>query len=1523
MGGRRVSRPKCRQRCAADSQRQRTKRRGGRDLPNTALTTNQSAASTALSVANQALGAANSALSALTTAGVATSTTTASSLLTVAQAAATAAQFAATQASTLQGAGNFNGAQAQLVIAQQQAQVAANALANASQILAAVASANAAQLTATAITAAGTGLLSAATSVQSAGAGAVNTTSTQLANAQTQALIVLQNSVRAQFNNPAVVTTNGFFHDVFGVKPVTGGVEFVDIINIAGNANSAYVLDGSKSLVEIRSSLYIRQGQNYIGQFINNADITFTGGVAKDQYNDPNGVFYIGRWQGGQINVNDLAATAPTAPFADALGSNSVAWIVSLFPGNSALSNFAGPINNTQLLTGTANYTLAGATHPTDAFGNVGTLNSASLTANFNSQTVNALLGMSFSTTDTVNISNRNLSLSANAINMPINGSIVSQDLASPALSCVGADCNPAGYSGPLTIAFGAKATAGHTTGAVGPAAGLSYDFSPNITTSLPPPNVPIPDVISGFAVLNTTTAPTVGLTNFSNTAVLRDDVFWPTTQIAPGVNPATTTYFVSDKNRENLTNNPPGTPTTLLGPTNNTNFLFDASGNLVRVFDTPHVVFDLGNDVPASSTQFTAPTPLAHAQLSFGGGSATSENYFDPSTQVRFGRWTGGVVNVTDLTTGNSYVESLVAPGGAARSVQWVVAQMPSSLPITGEFHYTRINGALGTPSFATAPTDSYGNVGTLEGARLSADFTNMRASAGVRISILSGPGGALGIQNLSSRFDNAPITLGGFNVSSGSSQNPPGTANLLINCFGPGCAPDITLSPGVVVGAYGGRIRGAFDSATGNAGTADGAFFRYGFNTNYGFFGVTPPPGRVVDDYINGLVAFQKGPEIVIPTVANAYSLVNAPTGPVTALTSYAYNNAGNIFTTSQRNWVDHPSAINPATGTPFLVTDTSGNLRSITDDNNQHGDGNAITLSGGTANPTTPISLPIGHVIANTTTTPPTVGASDGIILLGWQAPTPTLTVSGTDFNGCFGATGCGPARLVLGDGLTWVRGPAPFPDYLAGAITSFSNPGGTVVIGTANYTLGTSILHDQNGVAGTVGTATLGVNFNTASVNFGMTAATGAGSWQANANGIRLQDGGSGAFNAFTPGGTITTFPTTPTGGNVNTHNNLSVTLNGTPGFGNIQGQLMGIGLGGAGVTFDLNSFLPCTIGPCSNVSASGALGFTIGGTGPFLTSASQPYSTLTPYQLFAFTSTMPSGLTTAQASQLSNGDVTELAAGIRGGFVSPNRTQTVNGLPVRVDGEFPVLVAQTQASPPCTTGCTNVNVTHIPVVYAVTGATAVGGLAAPASIGTAIVVESGVDVATGIRWGRYGGGTIGVNDRISGASLGTIALGTQFTHFIMTNAQSGPTVLPLIGTFNYTFAGGTIPTDSNGNVGAALTALNASLSADFLHQTVDANLSNLVVGPNTWGASATGIPITGNFFQAGKKFGDAAGSLNVTFNGASGTSNAGQLAGVFTGATGNGAGMLYSLNHGGINTATNPAVTVSGVAAFRR
>lgn len=74
-----------------------------------------------------------------------------------------------------------------------------------------------------------------------------------------------------------------------------------------------------------------------------------------------------------------------------------------------------------------------------------------------------------------------------------------------------------------------------------------------------------------------------------------------------------------------------------------------------------------------------------------------------------------------------------------------------------------------------------------------------------------------------------------------------------------------------------------------------------------------------------------------------------------------------------------------------------------------------------------------------------------------------------------------------------------------------------------------------------------------------------------------------------------------------------------------------------------------------------------------------------------------------------------------------------------------------------------------------------------------------------------------------------------------------------------------------------------------------------------------------MAIVDGVFEA-KRALSGSGALAVTRNGAS-TNTAGVLVGGFTGATGQGVAMLYSLNQGG--NASAGGTTVSGVAAFRR
>ena len=138
------------------------------------------------------------------------------------------------------------------------------------------------------------------------------------------------------------------------------------------------------------------------------------------------------------------------------------------------------------------------------------------------------------------------------------------------------------------------------------------------------------------------------------------------------------------------------------------------------------------------------------------------------------------------------------------------------------------------------------------------------------------------------------------------------------------------------------------------------------------------------------------------------------------------------------------------------------------------------------------------------------------------------------------------------------------------------------------------------------------------------------------------------------------------------------------------------------------------------------------------------------------------------------------------------------------------------------------------------------------------------------------------------------------------------------MLPLTGTFTYTYAGGRHQTDNFGNVG---TLNAATLVANFSAQTVSTGV-NLTINNQTRAAGGSAIPI-----QLGQGFQASGSNLNVCVGSSCGTTTlptastantSGNITGAFTGTAGQGVATAYSLNQGGI-----AGTTVSGVADFQR
>jgi len=191
--------------------------------------------------------------------------------------------------------------------------------------------------------------------------------------------------------------------------------------------------------------------------------------------------------------------------------------------------------------------------------------------------------------------------------------------------------------------------------------------------------------------------------------------------------------------------------------------------------------------------------------------------------------------------------------------------------------------------------------------------------------------------------------------------------------------------------------------------------------------------------------------------------------------------------------------------------------------------------------------------------------------------------------------------------------------------------------------------------------------------------------------------------------------------------------------------------------------------------------------------------------------------------------------------------------------------------------------------------------------------TGTVTDVGTDSVSGISWGRWASSGIS-NATLSGSGTGFNPPGL---HYITGPVTSQPVQLPVSATYNYTLAGNTTPTNQAGNTG---TLNSASLTANFTSMTVDLGI-NATVGATTLAATATGMPI-----QSDASFDGSAGtSLSITCTGTcntgSGSVNTGNIGGAFTGSTGNGAGVAYSLRNAAGTTSTG--TVISGVAAFHR
>jgi hypothetical protein len=857
--------------------------------------------------------------------------------------------------------------------------------------------------------------------------------------------------------------------------------------------------------------------------------------------------------------------------------------------------------------------------------------------------------------------------------------------------------------------------------------------------------------------------------------------------------------------------------------------------------------------------------SPLAGATVVFAGGTTPDGNYNDTVNGIRMGRYAGGAVATVDASIPASPVAYVTQLG--SNSLNWAVREIPVSIPITGSFEYTQ--------AYATKPTDSLGNIGTLNFASLSANFTTQTVNPAVGITINN--------QNLSSAATNVPIdSKFGFDTSSSSTQTTSG-GNVKITCFGSNCAP----APVGSSGGYGGRFTGGLAGAS----AAGGAFFRYDFNTRYdpavaagSTGGIPTGETRPVNDYINGLVAFTKGTDVA------ALALATPTTGSQLITTAYF---PATLTTTQGPTQNYSPSA------TSYTSAFGTGSPNTVTDYDPGNATPHSETLTGGT--------------VTQAPTDATTVAAT-GISFGRYNGG----TVSGTDWQG--------NAFSVANSGnYAWIKGPA----------TPLMTE---AMFGTAKYVLdGGTLPRDTLGNSGTVNTSTvLAVNFNASSVGVDLsvsipaTSTTTTTTWTATTTNTGVLTG-SPATSMKLNGGSFNGSSFQVSNG-PSLHENLFVKLNsGTTNAsnigGSISGQLMGSNLSGAGLTYAFQDF-SSALAP---IGVNGAVAFALNS----FTSASGTTTGTSAIDLNNVPYVL--GLTAVGLNADPSANPVNAPASVEGKYLTQvegglNAASRLvlgtSGLPTVWDGRLPITTpAATGCSPnPCTPFVNDVPARFSidPTSFVATGGTSTSTtVVLPAGKSSATVLESGFDAATGIRWGRYGGGVIAAFDRIGGIAPTTYDVTTQNLHTILGPTMVGPTMLPITGTYTYTNVGGTHPTDNLGNVG---TLNAATLVADFAAQTVNTGV-NLTVNNQTWAAGGSAIPIQQRqFFQAGGGT-SGGGNLNVcvgttcgttTLPTVSTTNTSGKIIGAFNGTSGQGLGMAYSLNQGGI-----AGTTVSGVTAFKR
>lgn len=604
-------------------------------------------------------------------------------------------------------------------------------------------------------------------SSSSSGTAATTTTGTASATSDAGDMRLSAPLDSTQLNTPSTTTATTTPPSVV-VQPLTGTGSNGATLNTASATGSVAVrnyVPGLAAILTYGSERFSAHGDGltltrdasnlpskfYYNSQSNQYTYTGSGSTAADVGQDSATGLSWGRFAGGQVSKTYSANYGTASTTTTSLGSSSLHWL----SGPQAYPDFLPKV-----LTGSATYSYIGGTRPTDSNGNIGTLSSATLSANFTAQTVNAGVG---------------LTIASNTWNLQFNGLPIKWGSAFDTSLCSSGCTNPSSYTftknGSAAISSASANLSGQFMGSGLNAAGFEYTITDTSSGT---------NHIQGVAAFSgpSQSIPLyrVGYASNGFDFALNSGVSSPT--YTSGFVGAIDFSAAPDSR-------------VVLGASGLTEFVGQAL--YVKTGD------------PAST--FTR-DDLITAKI----GTATNQDFGSTTINtltISWGRWSGGTVDIysQDGATKIGTIDN------TSKNFHWVVSpaltSMPTgSLPLTGTVTYNLAGG--------TNPTDLLGNVGKLDSITLNADFGAMRANTKVAASF-NGSGNSA---TWTMTANNVPISASG-DIYSHSGLNGANSITHTTTCSGTGCGSQTHSSMGgtfIGTGAAGAVV--SYRMVTGNSG-------------------------------------------------------------------------------------------------------------------------------------------------------------------------------------------------------------------------------------------------------------------------------------------------------------------------------------------------------------------------------------------------------------------------------------------------------------------------------------------------------------------------------------------------------------------------------------------------------------------------------------------------------------------------------------------------------------------------------